>query len=173
MSESRLEWGSLRTPEEKRQRKKDNNNRWRKDNPNRVKEYQKRDHEKNREKRRIAAKDYYYRNRELILEKKKNQHTETKDRLKDIKRNNSYKRNYDFSLQEYDLMLKKQNNKCAICGCEKEDNIFHVDHCHLNGKVRGLLCNLCNSGLGYFRDNAEILQSAIYYLDIHKEEKDE
>ena len=50
---------------------------------------------------------------------------------------------------------------CSICG--REDKMV-VDHDHLSGNVRGLLCNHCNRGLGHFRDNIGFLESAIKYL---------
>jgi len=40
-----------------------------------------------------------------------------------------------------------------------------VDHCHTTGEVRGLLCNRCNTGIGQFKDNPNILRSAARYLD--------
>lgn len=77
---------------------------------------------------------------------------------------------YDITLQQYDEMLKEQNNCCVICGtgvenCDKgSGNHLVVDHCHTTNKVRGLLCNPCNLLLGYAKDNVAILQSAINYL---------
>ena len=62
-------------------------------------------------------------------------------------------------------MFKKQNNKCAICGIEFSDNNkAFVDHCHKTNRVRGLLCTRCNTLLGMAKDNIEILQKAITYL---------
>ena len=63
-------------------------------------------------------------------------------------------------------MLEKQNGVCAICNKEeksKNKNLF-VDHDHQTGKVRSLLCNNCNSGLGQFNDNLNLLESAVLYL---------
>ena len=55
----------------------------------------------------------------------------------------------------------KQDFKCAIC---KEETNLAVDHCHNSTKVRGLLCNNCNNGLGRFKDSIELLENAIKYL---------
>jgi hypothetical protein len=62
-------------------------------------------------------------------------------------------------------MLKDQGNKCAICGSlspGKKETSFHVDHDHETGKVRGLLCELCNVGLGYFKTPKELRAAAAY-----------
>lgn len=70
--------------------------------------------------------------------------------------------------EEYYQMKEAQGGKCAICPSETpwaRSNTWHVDHCHETGKVRGLLCANCNRGLGYFRDNTDLLREAIAYLD--------
>ena len=71
-------------------------------------------------------------------------------------------------------MLKKQDYKCAICRTLNSGNkIFKhlsVDHDHNKVfKVRGLLCQLCNHGLGNFKDNIKRLQAAIKYLKLFEE----
>lgn len=71
--------------------------------------------------------------------------------------------------------LEEYDNKCMIC--KKEETILRngrpvklsLDHCHNSSKFRGLLCNRCNRGIGMFEDNIEILQSAIDYLNNHKD----
>ena len=81
------------------------------------------------------------------------------------------KRLYGITGLEYNTLLKKQEGVCAICGTstptlnqdETRPNLY-VDHCHTSGAVRGLLCGKCNSGLGQFNDNPELLQAAINYL---------
>lgn len=76
---------------------------------------------------------------------------------------------YGMTLQEYDEMLKNQDGKCAICGMNAEDNgrygVLYVDHNHQTGKIRGLLCENCNFGLGIFKDNIDILNNAVKYLE--------
>lgn len=68
----------------------------------------------------------------------------------------------------YDILFSKQGGRCAICGTEtpggRWNARFHVDHCAETGKVRGLLCNNCNRGLGFFNDHPERLLSAAKYL---------
>lgn len=76
------------------------------------------------------------------------------------------KTHYGMSIQEYNYLLKKQNYKCLICHSKQKDLLqkLSVDHNHKNGKIRGLLCDRCNRGLGYFKDNLVNLTSAINYL---------
>lgn len=65
---------------------------------------------------------------------------------------------------EYAALLKLQGGKCKIC-CAAAP--LHVDHCHTTGKIRGLLCNGCNSGIGFLKDDMDILARAINYLAEH------
>ena len=65
----------------------------------------------------------------------------------------------------YLQMIDQQEEKCKICGKEQSSKRLAVDHCHTSGRIRGLLCNNCNSGLGMFNDNPELLQKAIDYLN--------
>lgn len=65
----------------------------------------------------------------------------------------------------YEKMLVDQDYKCVICNAEYSDTKkLHVDHCHNTGKVRGLLCNNCNNGMGKLGDSIERLESVINYL---------
>jgi hypothetical protein len=73
-----------------------------------------------------------------------------------------YQHMYGITYDTYQTMFAEQGGKCAICG--KQTNRLLVDHCHTTGKIRGLLCPACNSGLGMFKDNIESLSTAIIYL---------
>jgi hypothetical protein len=82
---------------------------------------------------------------------------------------------YGLSIEEYEKMLSSQNGVCSICNKEetrkgKNGKVLplNVDHCHKTGKVRGLLCHLCNVSLGGFQDSEEILLKAINYLKKYK-----
>lgn len=86
------------------------------------------------------------------------------NRLRDME----YQRKYGITLAEYDFMAAAQCGKCAICGIDEsgvKHGRLHVDHCHETNKVRGLLCNNCNHGLGKFKDNPKLLSEAIKYLE--------
>ena len=77
------------------------------------------------------------------------------------------------SLEDFDQMLEEQGGVCAICSESRWDAARNpeqpsVDHDHVTGKVRGLLCKHCNLILGYARDEAVILAKAIEYLDLHR-----
>lgn len=76
------------------------------------------------------------------------------------------RRMYGITKEQYDELLAFQNNKCAICGKTQEPDgrRLAIDHCHTTGKVRGILCNNCNNGLGSFGDNIEGMLKAIEYL---------
>lgn len=79
------------------------------------------------------------------------------------------------TIEHYYKMLEEQNNKCAICNREERRKsrtdgkicALAIDHCHKSGKIRALLCHACNTGIGKFEDNIELLQSAIRYLEQH------
>lgn len=78
---------------------------------------------------------------------------------------------YKLNSDDYSALIKEQNNVCKICG-KQESGVFRgkqkrlsVDHNHITGKIRGLLCSSCNVGLGVFKDSPDLLRKAIKYLD--------
>jgi hypothetical protein len=79
----------------------------------------------------------------------------------------------DMTYQRYETMLESQNYSCSICSKKHtDDKKLHVDHCHTTGKVRGLLCNNCNNGIGKLKDSTELLEKAINYLKTYSHEHD-
>ena len=72
---------------------------------------------------------------------------------------------YGITLAEYTAMLDAQSGRCKICNSLPGKRSLCVDHCHTTGKIRGLLCDSCNRGLGLMKDSAQILFSAIGYLE--------
>jgi len=83
------------------------------------------------------------------------------------KRKQQRLRKYAMTVDAHAAMLAAQSGACAICGHSdtSKPNVFPlVDHCHATGTVRGLLCMSCNQGLGKFRDNPQLLETAAGYL---------
>ena len=77
------------------------------------------------------------------------------------------KRLYNLTLEQYNEMLKKQDLKCAICNEPLDLQNPHgvnIDHNHLTGKIRGILCNKCNLAIGLLRDNPEYIYKAYKYI---------
>lgn len=100
--------------------------------------------------------------------KKKQQARQATDKFKQWNIERTLFKNYGITLDQYYALEKLQDGVCAICKkpntCKKTNRLY-VDHCHATGKVRGLLCMKCNTGLGYFDDNISKLREAIEYLN--------
>ena len=85
------------------------------------------------------------------------------------------KHKYGLTESDYNEKLESQGLRCAICALHISDykhatmKRFSVDHDHVTGKVRGLLCNRCNQGIGLLDDSALVCSNASLYLDIHSE----
>jgi|ERR1035441_1229348 hypothetical protein len=73
---------------------------------------------------------------------------------------------HGITLEQYNIMLEEQDGKCAICGTIEPSGKgnFHVDHNHKTDSIRKLLCSQCNVGIGMFKENINLLSSAIIYL---------
>ena len=82
------------------------------------------------------------------------------------RRKNKLLRKFGISWAEYETMFLLQGGVCAICKKpEQQEKRLAVDHCHDTGKVRGLLCSMCNTAIGKLNDSVELLQRAIEYLE--------
>jgi hypothetical protein len=83
-------------------------------------------------------------------------------------------RRYGISPDQYREMVAAQNNRCAICGEEPDPNgikaasRLHVDHDHVTGRNRDLLCCRCNQGIGYFKDDPALFRAAADYIERHR-----
>lgn len=139
------------------------------------------------------TKDWCKENKEITNERQKNyrkenperyRETDKRKRLKQIERLGSPLFNkikkvgkYRMTVEDYDSLMRDQNGVCAICkkvsrrrNTSRVNELapLSVDHCHSSGKIRGLLCGSCNSGLGMFQDNIEYMKEAIQYLQKHQ-----
>ena len=77
-------------------------------------------------------------------------------------RNYHLMRRYGITVADYDRLVAEQGGLCALCRDRAPE---HVDHDHVTGLVRGVLCSCCNQGLGNFRDDVASLRAAVTYLE--------
>ena|ERR1017187_5808186 len=75
---------------------------------------------------------------------------------------------YGLSVDDHAELLHRQAYECAICKIPLLGKKRSIDHNHITGKVRGILCHHCNSGLGFFRDNIEVMKEAIQYIEANQ-----
>lgn len=86
-----------------------------------------------------------------------------------IQRHHHWKDNYGIAPWQYHVTLEMQGGRCAICKTDLPDltgrqEFFSIDHNHTTGSFRGLLCVLCNTGVGAFKDSPALLKQAGVYL---------
>ncbi len=94
-------------------------------------------------------------------------------RPKGRQRKSWLKRRFGITESDYNEILAGQGGVCAICKRTPDSlpvrrgriGFLDVDHCHVTGKIRGILCYLCNQGLGHLKDDPELLRVAISYLE--------
>lgn len=90
--------------------------------------------------------------------------TELHDECKNLRQKHmNLLKNYNITLEDYYALSSYQKDQCAICS-KSVSGSLHVDHSHILGTVRGLLCGNCNRALGLFFDNPESLNNARDYL---------
>jgi len=76
---------------------------------------------------------------------------------------------YGITQKQYEDMFWEQGLRCALCKTNNPNGKgWHLDHCHTTNRVRGILCNNCNVGLVHFKEDLNLLKTAIEYLVKHK-----
>lgn len=135
--------------------------RWKKENREHYLEWQRQDREKDPEKYRKWSRELKSKNRKKI-------------------RKQEICRIHGLKLDQYEQMIIDQENKCYICGKEEQTRgrggdimPLCVDHCHKseaegNYKVRKLLCRMCNQGIGFFKDDIDLMKKIISYIEEHQ-----
>jgi hypothetical protein len=86
-----------------------------------------------------------------------------REKRAEIWRKSSRYLKYGLTEDTFIEMFDAQDAQCAICKISIDHGCC-VDHCHDTGKVRGLLCRQCNSGIGMLKDDPALLREAIWYL---------
>lgn len=134
-------------------RKRELNRRWRKENADRVRELVQRN---------------YQNNKDAILARRRAWYAkQSAEALQELRRRGNLGR-YGLTVKAYQDLLDKQGGGCAVCGAKPKNNrkrFLSVDHCHSSKKVRGILCDGCNMGLGCLGDSPERLRAAAAYLE--------
>ena len=152
----RIKQGAAKDKASRKQYMKD----YAKKNPEKFKRTSEQQAEVNRRRREKYAKDKEYRDsiKKTVADwHEKNPDARKRQRIK----------KYGLTLDQYRALLDRAGHRCQICGfSEKADrNMFPViDHSHITGKVRGVLCMNCNMGIGKLRDSVDNLEAAIKYL---------
>jgi hypothetical protein len=125
-----------------RQKVRDRVKQWKLDNPDKARELLRKWKAKNKDKVRATNKAWANNNREKMTGR-------------------HLRRKYGLTLVEFRAMSAAQNHQCLICARYKK---LCVDHCHTTNRVRGLLCQDCNKGLGCFREDPKAFRAAVKYL---------
>lgn len=130
-------------------------------------EYNKQDYKKKRVKVLKRNKRRYKRKKKEILAYASRWHKINRKLHPDKYKHQKLMADYGLSLQEFNELREKQNYKCKICSVHenKLPKAICVDHDHITGKIRGLLCESCNKLLGNAKDNIFLLNKAIEYLN--------
>lgn len=153
---------------------------WRKNNPDKDKilrgAWNKSDGKKTADKRWVENHpEYVYAPTEQAKENKKAYTKKRKEQglIEKIALKSRLKIQYGLTVEEYEKLLSSHQGVCAICG-EQETAVYNgkikrlaIDHNHETGEVRGILCDRCNRGLGFFRNSSQLLLNAARYIDEH------
>lgn len=81
-------------------------------------------------------------------------------------KNSELKSQYGITLDQYDEMFTKQNGCCALCDRHQSQFVrkLAVDHDHVTGKIRKLLCSKCNTDLALVENKMNFIERAVVYL---------
>jgi hypothetical protein len=134
----------------------DRSTRWKREHPDRVKEYYVKDKDKNNKR----SREYYHTHRDEIIAKNKangNVH----------QRNFNYMKRLGITYADYLIYTFNKKNEqggaCAVCG--SKDKKLELDHNHKTNQLRGLLCGSCNRALGLMKENRFFLDNMKKYID--------
>lgn len=122
--------------------------------------------DENKEARNKTIMEWRKRNPEKMREYRKREMPKIIARGKKWREKNNLLFRYGISNEKWQEMFAEQNGCCKICGSHQSavKGPLNVDHCHSSKKVRALLCQNCNRGLGMFKDSPELFDKAREYL---------
>lgn len=132
---------------------------WNEKNQDKIREYRKKHRVIRRER---YATDEDYRER-ILLQVKRFRESLPQEERRRRDRSGMLRAKYGLESDQVEEMWNEQGRKCSIC--KREAAVPDVDHDHVTGRIRGLLCGKCNRALGHFGDNIDGLMSAVRYLE--------
>ena len=133
---------------------------------------------KNLEQTKEYNKQYYFKNKDKHVEYRFKRKDKIKEYNKEYNLKNKEKKkeyalikNYNLTIDEYNKMFTDQKGCCKICDRHQNElsKRLGVDHNHTTGKIRGLLCDSCNTNIGKFNEDTRILNKMIEYIKEHNE----
>jgi hypothetical protein len=115
------------------------------------------------------TKNYRKENKEYLTQQRKNYYDKNQNTIK----SKTLQKLYGITLDDYNILLHEQNECCKICGIHqsKLKKSLSVDHCHVTGKVCGLLCSYCNRAIGYLQEDYNVAMKAAEYVSTYKTKK--
>lgn len=91
--------------------------------------------------------------------------------IREQRRRENLDKKYGLTPEDVEVIIQQQGGGCRICGySDRSDYLMfpQIDHCHKTGKIRGVLCAHCNTAIGKFRDDPQLLRKAAEYLEYHE-----
>ena len=151
--------------EERKKRRKESWKRYYNANKKKLNDLTKQYREDNLEAYKEYNKNYNKDNKEV----KKQHYIDNKEHYRISHKAWNFKNKYGITIEEYQIIFDKQEGKCNICGHHQNEfkRALCVDHDHVTGRIRGLLCDKCNRNLGGFNDDINMLLKAIEHLKIN------
>jgi hypothetical protein len=163
---------SMLAPGESKKRKRDRQKAWYAANPDRVKTARVALRERMTPDQKAARKEYqrawYFAHKEGVKAQKAEWRAANPEKVLGYAR----RRKYGVTSDQYQALYAAQRGTCKICKGSRPQTSprggqkpLAVDHCHATGRIRGLLCNKCNAGLGMLDDSIDLLRAALAYLE--------
>lgn len=155
---------------------KEKRDRWRENNREKHRKGTAEWKKKTRDEYNRKVREYRKKNPEVFRRREK----KYKEKNKVYLRKKEICRIHELTIDKYEEMRKLQDDKCFLCGRNEQTKGKNgevmplcVDHCHKseergNYKIRKLLCRMCNQGIGFFKDDTELMQKAIQYIKDHQ-----
>jgi hypothetical protein len=141
----------------------------RKENPESCNAARRRYYARHAEQEREKRRAYYALNAEVERDKWREYRSKNaeviKERSREPDRWRKIKERFGITRAEWEAIFHAQGGRCAICATIDPGSHWCTDHCHQDGKIRGILCHKCNLGIGHLNDDPTIIRNALAYLE--------